>query len=109
MPAEPGTLGTVYFNRVSVHSAREMVRMVANDDLYKVVVNHEMEYSLWPAGRSNPMGWRDAGRQGSREQCLAHVRSVWTDMRPLSLRREMACSPLDDGCPAPERQAAHAC
>jgi MbtH protein len=83
--------------------------MPASDAVYKVVVNHEMEYSLWPAGRSNPLGWLDAGHQGSREQCLAHVRAVWTDMRPLSLRREMACMPLDHGSRAPERQVEHAC
>jgi MbtH protein len=56
---------------------------------YKVVVNHEEQYSIWPADRDNAPGWRDAGRSGSREECLAHIKDVWTDMRPLSLRLRM--------------------
>jgi MbtH protein len=57
--------------------------------IYKVVVNHEEQYSIWPAHRDVPGGWREAGRTGSKTECLAFVRDVWTDMRPLSLRREM--------------------
>jgi MbtH protein len=53
---------------------------------YKVVVNSEEQYSIWPAERENPLGWRDAGKTGSRAECLAHIREVWTDMRPRSLR-----------------------
>jgi MbtH protein len=60
-----------------------------NDALYKVVVNGEGQYSIWPADRENPPGWTDAGRVGPREQCLAYVEEVWTDMRPLSLRKAM--------------------
>jgi MbtH protein len=56
---------------------------------YKVVVNHEGQYSLWPAERDNPAGWSDAGKSGSKQECLAFVEEVWTDMRPLSLRRGM--------------------
>jgi MbtH protein len=56
---------------------------------YKVVVNHEEQYSIWPAERPNPLGWRDAGRSGTRAECLAYIREVWTDMRPLSLRQQM--------------------
>ncbi len=52
----------------------------------KVVVNDEEQYSVWPAGRANPPGWRDEGFAGSRTDCLAHVDEVWTDMRPRSLR-----------------------
>lgn len=55
--------------------------------IYKVVVNHEEQYSLWPAERENPPGWRDAGKTGTREDCLAHIQDVWTDMRPLSARQ----------------------
>ncbi|MFN8546813.1 MAG: MbtH family protein [Candidatus Eisenbacteria bacterium] len=58
--------------------------------IYKVVVNHEEQYSLWPADRENPAGWRDAGKQGTKAECLAYVKEVWTDMRPLSLRKAMA-------------------
>jgi MbtH protein len=56
---------------------------------YAVVVNHEEQYSIWPADREPPDGWRPAGRAGSRADCLAYISEVWTDMRPLSLRREM--------------------
>ena len=56
---------------------------------YKVVVNDEEQYSIWPADRENAPGWRDEGTTGTREECLAHVEEVWTDMRPLSLRRAM--------------------
>lgn len=56
---------------------------------YLVVVNHEEQYSLWPATRELPSGWRAAGKEGTREECLAHIEEIWTDMRPLSLRKKM--------------------
>ena len=58
-------------------------------EVYKVVVNHEEQYSIWPDGRANAPGWRDAGKAGSKEECLAWVKEVWVDMRPLSLRQQM--------------------
>jgi MbtH protein len=57
--------------------------------IYKVVVNHEEQYSIWPADRENPLGWKDVGQSGSKAECLAYVKEVWTDMRPLSLRKKM--------------------
>jgi MbtH protein len=57
--------------------------------IYKVVVNHEEQYSIWPADRENALGWRDAGKAGPKEECLAYIKEVWTDMRPLSLRKKM--------------------
>ena len=57
--------------------------------IYKVVVNHEEQYSIYPADRTNPLGWNDAGKTGSKSECLAHIKEVWTDMRPLSLRLKM--------------------
>ena len=57
--------------------------------IYKVVVNHEEQYSIWPADRENALGWRDAGKQGPKAECLAYIKQVWTDMRPLSLRQRM--------------------
>jgi len=57
--------------------------------IFKVVLNHEEQYSVWPADRENPSGWRDAGIQGSRQDCLEYIKTVWTDMRPLSLRKYM--------------------
>lgn len=56
---------------------------------YKVVVNHEEQYSIWSVERENPLGWRDAGKSGSKEECLVYIKEVWTDMRPLSLRKQM--------------------
>jgi MbtH protein len=64
--------------------------------LYKVVVNNQEQHSIWPADRNAPPGWRDAGCQGSRQQCLTWVRHVWTDIRPLSLRRSLAPSRATD-------------
>jgi MbtH protein len=57
---------------------------------YKVVVNHEEQYSIWPADRDNALGWFDVGVSGDKETCLEHIKAVWTDMRPLSLRKRMA-------------------
>ena len=57
--------------------------------VYKVVVNHEQQYSIYPADRTNPLGWNDAGKSGPKADCLAYVKEVWTDMRPLSLRLRM--------------------
>lgn len=60
-----------------------------DDVQYKVVVNHEEQYSIWPAERENALGWRDAGKSGPKDECLAYIKEVWTDMRPLSLRKKM--------------------
>ena len=57
--------------------------------IYKVVVNHEEQYSIWPAHRELPNGWRAEGKTGPKAECLAHIKEVWTDMRPLSLRKHM--------------------
>jgi MbtH protein len=57
---------------------------------YKVVINHEEQYSLWPAGRQSPRGWKDVGRTGSKKACLHYIEEVWTDMRPLRVHKEMA-------------------
>jgi len=56
---------------------------------YRVVVNDEEQYSIFPADRDNPPGWRDGGKTGTKSECLAHITEVWTDMRPLSVRRRM--------------------
>ena len=57
--------------------------------IYKVVLNDEEQYSIWPADRPNPLGWRDGGKTGAKADCLGFIKEVWTDMRPLSLRRQM--------------------
>jgi len=60
---------------------------------YLVVVNHEEQYSLWPDGKALPNGWRAAGRSGTKAECLAWVKEVWTDMTPASLRAARGGSP----------------
>lgn len=54
--------------------------------VYNVVVNHEEQYSIWPTYREVPLGWKDTGKSGSKEECLDYIKEVWLDMRPLSLR-----------------------
>lgn len=58
-------------------------------NIYAVVVNHEEQYSIWPIERDLPPGWKKEGKIGTRQECLDHIEEVWTDMRPLSLRRHM--------------------
>jgi MbtH protein len=60
-----------------------------DNTIYRVVVNDEEQYSIWPADRESPLGWHDAGKSGPKAECLAYIKSVWTDMRPLSLRKKM--------------------
>ena len=57
--------------------------------IYKVILNHEEQYSIWPADRENALGWNDAGKSGTKQECLDYIKEVWTDMRPLSLRKKM--------------------
>jgi MbtH protein len=77
------------------------------EDTYKVVLNDEEQYAIWPDGRATPPGWRDAGRSGSKAQCLAYVKEAWTDLRPRSLRERMAASVDSDdppfAAPRPDR------
>ena len=69
----------------------DIVNRVEQKDttISKIVVNHEEQYSIWPAHRENALGWKDAGKSGTKEECLAYIKEVWTDMRPLSLRKKM--------------------
>jgi len=64
---------------------------------YKVVVNREEQYSIWPADRETPPGWKDAGKSGNKAECLAYIKQVWTDMRPLSLRKSVERKPTKEG------------
>ena len=64
--------------------------MTADDNrVYQVVVNDEEQYSIWAADRQPPPGWRVVGKEGPKSECLAYIETVWTDMRPLSLRKLM--------------------
>jgi MbtH protein len=70
------------------------IGVVAHDEpddttVYRVVLNDEEQYSIWPLTRELPAGWRDEGTTGTKQECLDHIDVVWTDMRPLSLRRAM--------------------
>ncbi len=62
---------------------------IQDTTIYKVVVNHEEQYSIWAVERENPLGWHDSGKSGLKAECLEYIKQVWTDMRPLSLRKEM--------------------
>ena len=72
-----------------------------NDDesgdatLYQVVINHKEQYSIWPADRELPLGWRAAGKEGTKQEVLTWIEQVWTDMRPRSLREKMEQAGLD--------------
>ena len=63
------------------------------DKAYTVVVNDEEQYSIWPSRKPVPRGWRAAGKEGPEAECLQYIAAVWTDMRPLSLRRQMDAAP----------------
>ena len=59
----------------------------SDQPMFEVTVNHEEQYSIWPVGKEIPQRWRAVGVRGSKEECLEHIRQVWTDMRPLRIRR----------------------
>jgi len=61
----------------------------SDDAIFKVVINHEEQYSIWPDYKAVPNGWRAVGKSGNKQECLAYIDQVWTDMRPLSLRKFM--------------------
>jgi MbtH protein len=56
---------------------------------YRVVVNHEEQYSIWPTDQEIPAGWRPEGTSGTKAGCLERIEQVWTDMRPRSLRESI--------------------
>ena len=54
---------------------------------YKVVINHEEQYSIWPVNQKNPQGWTDTKMRGNQKKCQQYIEEVWTDMRPLSIQK----------------------
>ncbi|MEP2935373.1 MAG: MbtH family protein [Gilvibacter sp.] len=62
---------------------------MADNTIYSVVINHEEQYSFWPTNKEVPKGWRAAGKNGTKDQCLAYIREVWAGNRPISLRHLM--------------------
>ena len=68
--------------------------------IYKVVVNHEEQYSIWLAHRENPLGWNDVGKSGTKTECLDYIKEIWPDIRPLRLRKRLeglARQPHEEG------------
>ncbi|NYT94915.1 MbtH family NRPS accessory protein [Salinispora sp. H7-4] len=63
---------------------------MTDEGVYRVVLNDEEQYSIWWADRDLPLGWRAEGTAGSKQECLERIQQVWTDMRPRSLREQMA-------------------
>jgi len=59
------------------------------DIIFQVVMNHEEQYSIWPDYKEMPKGWQKVGKSGYKKECLDYIEKVWTDMRPLSLRKAM--------------------
>ncbi|NUR62194.1 MAG: MbtH family NRPS accessory protein [Catenulispora sp.] len=53
---------------------------------FKVLINHEEQYSLWPADTPVPGGWNETGVLASKAECDQYIEENWTDMRPKSLR-----------------------
>jgi uncharacterized protein YbdZ (MbtH family) len=82
--------------------------MSANDTtqedttIYKVVMNHEEQYSIWPDYKELPKGWKHVGKTALKAECLAYIKEVWTDMRPLSLRKKMEEFAKNPPPPAPK-------
>ena len=67
--------------------------MAVDEGRQLVVVNDEEQYSIWPAGRDLPAGWHPVGVEGTREECLAHIAEVWTDITPRSVRVALGGTP----------------
>lgn len=53
---------------------------------FNVVINDEEQYSIWPTALEIPSGWTATGFSGSKDECIAHIDTVWSDIRPRSLR-----------------------
>src|SRR5215211_1518704 len=74
--------------------------------IYKVVVNHEEQYSIWPADRENALGWNDAGLVADLQTVTgAQVRNLSTGrLKPPSGRAHTwasaACKRCQNSCRA---------
>lgn len=47
-------------------------------DSYRVVMNDDKDYSIWPSVRDLPLGWEAVGTEGSKAECLAWIETNWT-------------------------------
>jgi MbtH protein len=70
-------------------TTNEIQKIEEYQEMYLVLINDEEQYSLWPSYKPIPAGWKIAREEGTKDECLAYVDEVWTDMRPLSLRKQM--------------------
>jgi uncharacterized protein YbdZ (MbtH family) len=64
-----------------------------DDGNFYALINHEEQYSLWPAFKPVPGGWTVAyGAPGGkpRQDVLDWIDRTWTDLRPKSLREHIA-------------------
>jgi MbtH protein len=82
-----------------LHIKEFIVNPNTSGERFKVVVNHEEQYSIWPEHKALPLLWREVGKSGAKQECLSYIKDVWTDMRPLSLRKAMrdALDPVNLG------------
>jgi MbtH protein len=69
--------------------------IMADPDIFNVVKNDEDQYSIWWVDRDLPAGWDTCGKSGTKDECLAYIDEVWTDMRPRSLRLGTQSSEAD--------------
>lgn len=84
-------MNAVYDNPIRIYPWRiSMPEEREDKTIYKVVVNHEEQYSIWPAHRENALGWKDVGKSGTKEECLAYIKEVWTDIASPELEKEDA-------------------
>ena len=67
----------------------KMSEILSITDTWRVVINLEDQYSIWPIKKEIPYGWSEGGKIGTKEECLAHIKRVWVDMRPRSLKEAM--------------------
>ena len=77
--------------------------------IYKIVVNHEGHYSIWPVASENPLGWGDVGKTGLKNECLAYIKELWTDMRPRSLNNKKMKETTPKGNDTETDYATYAC
>ncbi len=63
---------------------------INDEEVYRVVINIEDQYSIWPVRKEIPYGWKDVGKSGAKEECLSYIREVWVDMRPRSLKEAVS-------------------
>lgn len=61
-----------------------------DEEIFEVVINIEDQYSIWPQWKKVPHGWSAIGKSGSKAECLAYIKEMWTDMRPRSLKEAEA-------------------